>query len=209
MRPSRLKLPFRHEDPVIPSCASMFCPSLPSLPSLSSAATSTTWVMSMACMTEGCAQVKLFVGAVIPFIPPLFAKIDILERGLMQSGTMQGPYGHSLAMFAGQFSLGIPVGMGITDQGTLGEMSYNHTGALGFAYWEESMPNMLTVSKGTCAGCLPRFLHYYVLCTPESHRTHELFLRCRLVRVPCCRSGTPLWPCWTSCAAATCSTPSL
>lgn len=173
-------------------------------------------------MTEGCAQIKLFVGAVIPFIPPLFAKIDILERGLMQSGTMQGPYGHSLAMFAGQFSLGIPVGMGISDQGTLGEMSYNHTGALGFAYWEEAMPNMLTVSAARTAALMGfalarnaegRWLRSHLLWRHRALARHCIsrLLACShsgsvLRRCAPCRSATPPSPPWTSCAAATCST---
>jgi hypothetical protein len=47
-------------------------------------------------------------------------------------------------MFGGKFILGAPIEMGILDLGNIGPETYNHTGAIGFAFWEENWPQLLT-----------------------------------------------------------------
>ena len=92
--------------------------------------------MSKACFLDGCLEAELFAGMFIPAIPPMFVVIDLLERGLMQIGSMMGFLGHTMMTVAGSSIMGAPVAMGIIDIGNIGPMSYNHSGAVGFAHWE-------------------------------------------------------------------------
>ena len=50
--------------------------------------------------------------------------------------------GHTSVDLAGTMLSNAPVAMGIIDTGDyIGEMSFNHTGALGLGFWEDNMPN--------------------------------------------------------------------
>eukprot|EP00939_MAST-03C_sp_MAST-3C-sp1_P002137 g2137.t1 len=106
----------------------------------------TSWVMSMACFTQGCKKTKTYIGMFLPAMPPLFTPIDMFERGLLQLGAMFGMMGHTMMSVAGFFSFGTPFVMGLLDFGDIiGESSYNHTGAIGLAFWEDNMAHYLTV----------------------------------------------------------------
>jgi hypothetical protein len=106
--------------------------------------TSTSWVMSMACFTDGCQQVKIFAGAFIPAIPPGPVPIDLLEAGIFQILSMIGLNGHTLVS-GGTSVMGAPVIVGILDLGTINPMSFNHSGTIGLAYWEDNWPWQLLI----------------------------------------------------------------
>jgi len=106
--------------------------------------TSTTWVMSMACFTKGCAKVKMFAGGFIPALPPGPFPIDLLEGGIFQILSMVGINGHTMVN-AGASVVGAPFMFGILDLGTINPMSFNHTGTVGLAYWEENWPWQLLI----------------------------------------------------------------
>ena len=107
--------------------------------------TATTWVMSMACFTVGCAKVKMYSGMYIPAMPPMPAPIDLLEGGIFQILSMVGLDGHTMVDLGGVSSMGAPFQMGILDLGTISPMSFNHTGRVGLAYWEENWPWQLLI----------------------------------------------------------------
>ena len=106
----------------------------------------TSWVMSAACFTESCKKVKTYMGMMMQAMPPLFTPIDMFERGLLQIGALFGMLGHTMMSVAGFFSFGTPFVMGLLDMGDIiGENSYNHTGAVGLAFWEDNMISWLNV----------------------------------------------------------------
>jgi len=156
--------------------------------------TACSWAMSAACFMEGCLDVQLFLGAFIPTIPPQFVIIDLLERGFMQIGSMAGFLGHTMMRLAGTFVMGAPLAMGILDIGNIGETTYNHSGNIGFGYWEEAWANWLLPRdpvRATCIGLLPP-TH-----APPPPTPH-----------PPPRSTRSPSRCWTLCAPATSSCPS-
>eukprot|EP00941_MAST-03F_sp_MAST-3F-sp1_P001761 g1761.t1 len=106
-----------------------------------------SWVVSMVCFSLGCSQTKLFIGAFIPKIPPMFAIIDMFERGLIFEGTLMGFLGHTFMSIAGVPMIGAPIAMALFDLGqTLGENSFNHTGSVGLGFWEDNMINWLIIN---------------------------------------------------------------
>ena len=51
---------------------------------------------------------------------------------------------------AGNYVLGCPIAMGIIDKAeVIGEMSYNHTGAIGLGFWEDNLAPWLQVRDRT------------------------------------------------------------
>ena len=51
---------------------------------------------------------------------------------------------------AGNYVLGCPIAMGIIDKAeVIGEMSYNHTGAIGLGFWEDNLAPWLQVRERT------------------------------------------------------------
>lgn len=106
----------------------------------------TTWVMSAACFHMGCTKVPLFMGMFIPIVPPALVPIDQFEGGMAKEGVMSGFLGHSFVNLAGVPIVGAPIAMAILDKGfKIGEMSFNHTGAVGLGFWEDNMPNWIAM----------------------------------------------------------------
>eukprot|EP00948_MAST-09A_sp_MAST-9A-sp1_P001965 g1965.t1 len=104
----------------------------------------TTWVMTMACFTPGCQSVPLFLGFFIPFLPPKYVWIDMFQRGLTMMGTIPGFLGYSSVKLGGKTVIGAPIATGLMDMAmVMGEMSFNHSGAVGLGMWTENMPNWL------------------------------------------------------------------
>lgn len=79
--------------------------------------------------------------------PFAFTTIDMFDRGLVMEGGMMGMVGHSLVQVGGQTILGAPLSVGLVDMAAMviGEMSFNHSGSIGFGYWEDNLPSFLNV----------------------------------------------------------------
>ena len=70
---------------------------------------------------------------------------------------------------AGNYVLGCPIAMGIIDKAeVIGEMSYNHTGAIGLGFWEDNLAPWLQVRGRTESYTKYRFGVINIQCS-DSH----------------------------------------
>ena len=108
---------------------------------------STSWVMTALCFLPGCFATPLFMGFWIPMFPMAMFVIDLFDRGLVMEGGLQGMVGHSLVQVGGQTILGAPLAIGLIDMASMviGEQSFNHSGSIGFGFWEDNLPMFLPV----------------------------------------------------------------